>query len=125
MARRLIAGYSPKLAAIQLSHGSPALPLRPSTALRFILPLTRLVWNRINRKPGAPDSRAELLRELWTVPEVEDMLNPRQMVTRALYEGSVLDNVLRQSRNRHNRIDIFGRILTLELLARAVQKKSQ
>jgi hypothetical protein len=124
MTRRLIEYLNPKLAGFPLAQGYPALPLRFGTLHRFA-PLASEVGRKIaKRLPGraAGPSVANPLKELSEEAEVREMLEARSMASRDLYKERELGEFLRLARGDHfSDAPLFGRILTLELLARAVR----
>lgn len=124
MARRLIAQLDPRLAAMPLAQGYPAEPLGLRNVYRFWPAVTEL-WSRGRKK--LPIVRAQTatsanpLLPLWREPEVADLLDPSRMRTASLYEPARLRAFLSAARAQtFGRIAQLGRVLTLELLARAV-----
>lgn len=125
MTRRLIEHLNPRLAAMPLAQGYPALPLRWNTAHRFG-PLAgegaRSVQRRlhrilpIRRKPLAPATGEN---KLWQ--HTRELLQPHTMVTRTLYDPTRLNGLIELMNARSfGPSRVSNRILTLELLARAV-----
>ncbi len=126
MTRRLIERLDPRLAALPLADGSPAMPLRPSNALRFwplalemgekVLARVRGKFSNGAAKGGNPS--LGLLEE----GGFGEMLEPARMRTAHLYKEQVLSCFLRRVRG-----DCFaesaqlGRVLTLELACRALE----
>jgi hypothetical protein len=137
MSRRLIEHQNARLASFPTDEGYPAMPLRVTTAHRF-LPLIAaygpLVWRRallqVGVKRAAPTSRGEqtqrhnnLLTELYQLDEVRELMTPERMVTRELYDTAVLKRVLQERNDGTNPgTSLATRILTLELLGRAVRR---
>jgi hypothetical protein len=129
LSRRLIEAQSRRLAELPLAQGYPALPLRWNTAHRFgplAVEMGDAVWRRLRRMlGGAPAVKAPStypLRRLQGLEEVRALLDPRQMLTRELYEPRVLEATLARSRQADAgyEIETAGRILSLELTARAI-----
>lgn len=124
MSRRSIELLNPALARLPVTGGGPALPLRISTAHRF----GGLAWEQARRLShkvfsGRPPAAftSNPIRELWSLEQVRDLLNPAHMQSIDLYDRAALSRVLAESQGdswRDGRL--FGRILTLERLARAV-----
>jgi asparagine synthase (glutamine-hydrolysing) len=131
MSRRLIEFQDPKLAALPLAEGYPALPWRLSTAHRFG-PLYKEFSRGVIRRafltmhlPSPFPSTPAAVRPgegLWDHPLVRDLLVPAEMKTSVLYNRAKLISVLEQSRAGSSSATArASRILTLEMLARAVQ----
>ncbi len=129
LSRRLIEHLNPRLAALPLEHGYPALPLRWNTwpsfwplatdaATRALRPVRRLLgFVPLLVSPAAKRPPAEF----WQLEEVRALLDPTQMISRDLYNPAVLRRFLVDSqRPDFPQAARFGRIVTLELLARAV-----
>ena len=128
MTRRLIEYLNPRLAAMPLAQGYPALPLRLTTAHKFgplAMEVARKVQHRVWRKASNGARPVNPIRGLWEQEEVREICDPGSMRTGALYDGRALREFLAASRDtsfpQHAR---FGRVLTLELLARSVQQIS-
>ena len=133
MIRRMIEHQSPRLARLPTAGRYPASPLRLTNAHRFwpaaseygSLAVRRLLRNLgVHRRPRAvllPGDAGgrELLRNFRQLEEVRDCTDPARMTTRALYDATTLSHVLDQDAH-----PAFGRILTLELLGRAVLQQS-
>lgn len=128
--RKLIEHLDPKLAALPLSTGEPALPLRPDTARHFAPEVGKLaqkvgrrVLPRFLSGPAGPssDPAAGRLSFLLREPEIADLLNVREMKTRDLYRTDALEAWVKTWKTgtdpdwAH-----LGRILTLELAARSL-----
>lgn len=132
MIRRMIEHQSPKLAGLPTAGRYPASPLRLSNAHRFWPAASEfgtLAARRVLRNLGVhgrPRSvllpgdagRREALKEFRQLDEVMDCTDPARMTTRDLYNAKMLSGVLAQDAHV-----AFGRILTLELLARALLRK--
>ena len=131
MTRRLIEYLDPKLAAIPLTQGYPALPLRPRTAHLF-WPLARELSFAATKRlrhflPGRPQPQVSVnpIKGLWSIEEMREMLDPKTMASSSLYNFGPLTGLLRQSQDDHFAGSRrFGRILTIELLARRIQAAS-
>lgn len=97
--RRLIEHLNPRLAALPLEQGYPALPLRWDTAHRFAVPMAVEFAQKVARRlaPRAPAPSAVAM------PEIE--------ASRPLYRPEALASIAQMPHIR-------GRVLTLELLAR-------
>ena len=128
MVRRLIEYLDPKLAAIPLAQGYPALPLRPGTAHLFGPLAQELLFAATKRLrrflPGRrqPQVSVNPIKGLWSIEEMSQMLDPKTMVSGSLYNDGPLAGLLRQSRDdQFAGSRRFGRVLTIELLARRIQ----
>lgn len=130
LSRRLIEYQSPKLAALPLAQGYPALPLRLSTAHRFwplAVEVGGMVARQVRRRLRIPGTKSGSgyypfhISELWQLEEVRDLLDPGRMRTAGLYERRRLAALLEESRQASfgggHRV---GRILGLEMLGRAI-----
>jgi hypothetical protein len=129
MIRRMIEHQSPKLAGLPTAGRYPAAPLRLSNAHRFwpaaseygTLAARRVLRNLgVHGRPRSvllpgDSGRRGALKELRQLDEVMDCTDLTRMATRDLYNGKVLSGVLAQDAHV-----AFGRVLTLELLARAL-----
>jgi asparagine synthase (glutamine-hydrolysing) len=132
MARRLLEHLHPGLAAIPLAEGYPAMPLRINTASLF----GRQAWDTVRRLqhrvrppfpggiPEAPSvSPPHPAQGLWQLAEIRDLLDPASMISGDLYDPAALRCLLEPSRaGALSSPSQFGRILTLELLARAIRR---
>lgn len=128
--RKLIEHLDPKLAALPLASGEPALPLRPDTARHFapeVLKLAQKAGRRALPKwlrgPEAPpaDPAAGRLHHLLAEPEIADLLNVREMKTRDLYKTEALEAWVKNWKTGTDPDwTHLGRILTLELVARSL-----
>jgi hypothetical protein len=126
MTRRLIEYLNPKLSRIPLAGGEPAMPLRLSTARYFLPQALELAKKAKRRALGKVFSRPAparqqpgngVLQNVLQVEEAREMLEPAGMVTAGLYNRNVLAGVL----NSHGAP--LGRILTLEMLGRAISTR--
>jgi asparagine synthase (glutamine-hydrolysing) len=132
MSRKLIERLNPRLAALPLTGGYPALPLRLTTAHRFwplLMENAETVSGYLRRRlgrsvPPAPESPYPFsMAELWQRDEIAGLLDVREMETRNLYQPSRLQDLLAASRRPgFGRTRQMGRILTLEMAARAVRE---
>jgi asparagine synthase (glutamine-hydrolysing) len=124
MARQLIERLHPELAALPMAGGYPALPIRLGTAHRFG-PLAAEVagkaWKRVRAKGGQEaEGGPSSVAGLWADEALAELLQPRRMRTAALYDEEALAGFLSDSRQEgFTATDRFGRVLTLELAARA------
>jgi hypothetical protein len=133
MMRQLIEHLHPALAALPMADGSPALPLRAGTLHRFgphAAALGGKAWGRVRRKLGgaaaaaAPSGGAgEAIARLAADPEIAALLEPAAMRTRELYEPRALAELLAAARAPgFDRPRRWGRVLTLELVARELAR---
>ena len=125
MACRLIEHLDPHLAEMPLAQGYPAQPLRLRNAYRF-WPAVTEIWQKgrkrlpVARAPAQPPRNP--LVPLWREPDFSDALDPERMRTAPLYDGARLRAFLASARDEvFGRVAQLGRVLTLELLARAVR----
>lgn len=124
MAPRLIARLDPRLAALPLANGVPAEPLRVGNAHKFA-PLLGDVARRAKAKlfgGGRAVATESPVADVWRWEEAADLLAPDAMRTASLYERPALEAFLAASRRPDFRdVRPFGRVLTLELVARALE----
>jgi asparagine synthetase B (glutamine-hydrolysing) len=126
MSRRLIEHFDPALAALPLAEGYPALPLRPSTMVHFAplaLEFGRKVLHRAGIGKNHTATRApNPLSQLKNVDELRDALELSRMETRGLYDPARLADFLAGVWNdSFNRPSHLGRVLSLEMSARALK----
>lgn len=124
MSRRMVEYLDPRLAALPLAEGYPASPLRPWNAHRFLLPAARLVMETAGSRLGLHSHPAGPGRpNLWQVDEVCGLLEPARMASRDLYQAKTLAALIAESRKKPlDRPQLVTRILTLEMLARMVNR---
>jgi hypothetical protein len=133
MTRALIEHLNPKLAALPMADGSPALPLRAGTLHRFgphAAALGGKAWGRVRRKMGggaagsggaAGAAAASGVARLWADTDIAALLQPGAMRTRELYERTTIAAFLAAARTPgFDQPRRLGRVLTLELVARAL-----
>jgi len=125
LVRKMIERLDPSMARFPLEQGYPALPVRWDTFVRFWpLPVhfgSKVFWkiSRVlnpSKTKNDQFSRQSLIRKkLWEDGEVQALLEPKYMKTRALCDNDLLDEFVRQSRNPgfpyH---DQWARLLSLE-----------
>jgi len=134
MAAQLVERLHPQLASLPMADGYPALPIRLDTAHKFA-PLALDLAQRASRKivnklrgqaavhvPGAVAQGWDM-RDL---PEIAALLEPGALRTRELYEPAAIGAFLELARARQpiERVQL-GRVVTLELAARAVAQVPQ
>jgi hypothetical protein len=128
MSRRLIEHQSPKLAALPLAQGYPALPVRWNTLHRFgplVAETARTGWRALLRKTGLrsrrdPQHSYPLVR-IAHFEEVRELLRPDRMASRDLYDADRLSAFLNVDLKTVSLPERYGRLLTVELAARAVR----
>jgi hypothetical protein len=132
MSRKLIEYLNPELARLPLAEGYPALPLRLTTLHKF-WPLARVnahVMGRyLSKRLGRAQSFSPVrspypfsMAELWRREEIAGLLDVPSMLTRDLYAPARLREFLVASRREgFAKTHQAGRILTLEMTARAVR----
>jgi len=127
--RRLIEHLNPKLAALPLAQGYPALPLRIGNAHRFF-PLILEALDGVRRRlpksigsashsstTGAPSQPPVI----WKSSQFRELMQPLAMKTSSLYDHHKLAVFLITSRQPGFSTEpLLGRIFTLEMLARSV-----
>ena len=133
MSCRLIEFQNPKLAALPLAEGYPALPWRLSNAHLFG-PLYRQMSRALIRRalltarlpsPFGGKAPAPSGNGFWDHRLVRDLLDCPGMQTAHLYEPEKLAGVFTESRSGSAVATArASRILTLEMLARAVRKST-
>lgn len=124
MSRRLIEHFNPQLAALPLAQGYPALPLRWNTAVHFwplAAELAAKVGARLWRRPGQGNHKAPTQRWIESEP-ARDLLRPEAMVSGPLYARRRLAAALeRAAAGGAAESLLMERVLTLEMVARAMQ----
>lgn len=129
MCRRLIERLNPKMAALPLADGGPALPLRLDTAYRF-LPLAAATLGKAAGKVAAlagmgrasAGAESHATADLWRLEEPQEFLEAGLPASQDLYNKPVLLDFLRRSRGTGFRGSArFGRLVTLELVGRALK----
>lgn len=133
MTRALIEHLNPRLAVLPMADGSPALPLRAGTLHRFgphAAALGGKAWGRVRRRMGggaasgggaAGVAAADGVTRLWADADIAGLLSPESMVTHELYDRAALGSFLAASRAvGFDQPRRFGRVLTLELVARVL-----
>ena len=128
LSRRLIEYQSPKLAAMALAAGYPALPVRWNTLHRFgplALEVGEAALRRLKRylgqPPRPPGPSTYPMARLWELDEVRECLDPRAMRTRGLYRSDTLRRVIERAGCLDAvEAETAGRVLTLELTARLI-----
>jgi hypothetical protein len=126
LSRRVIEYQSPRLAAIPLAQGYPALPLRWNTAHHFWPLVVEMAHNGLRaakRAAGLIERKHTYsrypLKSIAHLREVRELLDPAQMLTRDLYRSDLLTAVV-QNGLTGTSPEFAGRILTLEMTARAI-----
>jgi hypothetical protein len=140
MFRQILERINPKLAAIEMADGGPALPMRFSNAYKFIpywLDMgEKLLWRlgrRFGRKslwsrPDAgPHGKAYPI-EKWlneTLLQLRDqsMLIPNKMFTSDIYDEKRLQALMVGAKRENE--TLIGRIITIEMAFRSVSGNNQ
>jgi hypothetical protein len=126
MAPRVIERLNPKLAALPLAEGYPALPFRLGTAAKFWPKLPTLATKaarRLRRRffGGFESDGPSVVQDVWSWPEAKAVLGDGAMETAGFFDPEALAAFLAASRRRGFAAGrTFGRVLTLELAARLV-----
>lgn len=129
VARRVVEHLDPQLAAMPLANGAPASPLRLSNLHRqgpYVAELTgRAVraGRRALRVPAAAAApKVWRAGDVWRLPEMSDVLRVPTMLTRDLYDQDAVRALVEGCRSdRAAPAATLGRILTIELAARAAE----
>ncbi len=132
LSRRVMESLDTEMAWMPGAHGYPLVRVRPQTALRFWrLPVEMAgkawekAWRRVAAPPAELKGTGDLVRTLWGEEEAREFLNPRSMVTAELYARERLEAFLLESQGAAFRRPLeLGRVLTLEMLGRAVRSGS-
>jgi len=131
MAQCLVEYLSPRLAALPMAGGYPALPLRLGTLHRFaplgleLLDrargrLLRQAGRRLATQAGMPKPVPEW--DVRSLAEIPDLLRPESLLTRDLYDEAPLRSLFETARDgKPVPSESLGRILTLELTARRLR----
>ena len=131
MSRRLIEFQNPKLAALPLAEGYPAMPWRLSNAHLFGSLYREMSRALIRRAfltarlptPFGVKTAAPSGSSLWEHRLVRDLLDEPAMKTSHLYNREKLAGVFTESRSGSALATArASRILTLEMLARAIRQ---
>lgn len=130
MSRRLLEQFGLELAAIPLANGYPASPLRLTTAYSFTpmaIDMVRKSWQRFSVRPSrVPAYSGGHVHPLWGEEEVADILHWKSMNTLKLYKPEQLRSFLQVSQTLGTQVEgLFGRVLTLELLSKALASGRQ
>jgi asparagine synthase (glutamine-hydrolysing) len=126
LTRRLIEYLDPRLSRMPLAEGYPAVPLRPGTAHLFWPQAVDTLNKVLKRAPtDSPASPENPLKRLWALEEVATLLEPRSMASADLYQPHALQQYLKNTReDAWRKTGTFGRIVSLELLSRAIRRTS-
>jgi hypothetical protein len=118
----------PALAALPTAIGGPALPLRFNTAHRFlpfVVQSAREAAARLRRR-RRPAHKINPVHDLWKQKEFRAILTPETMHSSTLYHPEALRSFLAASSGQNfSAFERFGRMLTLEMVARTVQIKQR
>ena len=128
MSRRLIEYQNPQLASLPLAQGYPALPVRWNTLHRF-WPLAvetgqmglRYALRAAGLKQRRDSHSGYPLARVAGLEEVRELLSPAQMVSREIYRDDRLKDFVASDLKTAATPECFGRLLTVELAARAVR----
>ena len=130
MSRRLIEYQNPKLAALPLAQGYPALPGPLEYAASLLAardgngpdgPAGAAAHRGAETAEGFPRPGYPLAR-IAALEEVHELLRPEQMASRDVYRPDRLrDFVTGVDLKNAGNPECFGRLLTVELTARAVR----
>jgi asparagine synthetase B (glutamine-hydrolysing) len=132
MMRRLIEHLSPALASLPMAGGYPAAQLRPSNLPRFLPLLAKNVSKAVRRvrrslgrpaRPRPDPTARPASADLWAQEDVRALLRPASMKTAHLYDPAALAAFLAESESPGFASDSkLGRVLTLELVAQALDR---
>jgi hypothetical protein len=124
LVRRLMEHLNPRLAALPLAEGYPALPLRLTTAHRFWPALRHHIGKRILPARHSATNPSSDLKQLWEHEEIRDHLTPGSMSSASLYRPEALRALLDRSESGQDRATItLRRIITLEALSRKISSE--
>jgi asparagine synthase (glutamine-hydrolysing) len=132
MSRRVLEFQNPKLAALPLAQGYPALPVRWNNLHRF-WPLAvetgRTVGRAALRRAGLLQRRDSFssypLQRIAHLEEVRELLRPERMASADVYDDARLRAFLAVDLGTVVHPERYGRVLTLELAARAVRRAAR
>jgi len=129
--RRMLAKFQPKWANYPLEHGYPAAPATWKNFYRFT-PLAPYyagrVLNKIKSRIGWGNSTATLSSlarqrlQLWSQPDVRELLDPQKMQLATTLDPNGLKSFLHHSQQTHFPHDEqFTRVLSLEIALRVLE----
>jgi len=135
LVRKMLAKFSPRMAAYPLEHGFPAEPTSWRNFYRFT-PLgvyfgekvLRKVRGKLGRRKAAtPTGATRVPRlQLWRDERVADVLRPAGMKLTAWMDVSALEDFLKRSQKTNFAFgDQWARLLSLECALRAVERGRQ
>lgn len=128
MARLVLQYMNPRLASLPMVDRTPAAPVGMKNFWRHI-PRYRSQIKQLRRKlrprrPAASTSDPRLSALLRLIP-VREMLDPANMYAASLYREERLREFFRDADSGHVNGHHLGRIVTLELVARALAKSTR
>ena len=131
LVRKMLVAMQPKLAAIPLEHGYPALPVAWNTIHRFWrLPVhlsrrgTAKALRVMKGKLGLPMhvQASSIRNQLWLEEEVKELLRPQEMRLTTLMDPVALsDFILTSKREQFSFNDQWSRILTVETALQRIE----
>ena len=135
LVRKMLAKFSPRMAAYPLEHGFPAEPTSWRNFYRFT-PLgvyfaekvLRKVKGKLGRRKAAtPTGTTRVPRlQLWRDERVADVLRPAGMKLNAWMDVSALEDFLKRSQETNFAFgDQWARLFSLECALRAVERGRQ
>lgn len=129
-ARRVLARHAPKLAAMPLEQGGPALPRTWRNAWRFAPELLRFA-QKVARRATGRRAYATTLEEtsaprlaLWQDERIGDLLDPDRMVLAEHVDRDALRRTIAEMRQPVSTHDLtFGNLLALEIALRRARDR--
>ncbi len=125
MIRKMLARYSPTMAAYRLEHGFPAQPTTWKNFHRFF-PLAKYFGEKVAGKFGlrkrsrSNQDSADLRLQLWSEEPVKELLRPATMKLCETLDRTALAGFLERSQQKDFAFgDEWARILSLECALRA------
>jgi hypothetical protein len=128
MIRKMLARYSPVMAAYPLEHGFPAEPTTWKNFYRFF-PLAKYFGEKVAGKIGLrgkttakPDS-ADLRLQLWSEEPVQELLRPSNMRLSGSMDSFALTRFFERSKQKDfDFAEQWARVLSLECALRVADR---
>ena len=128
MIRKMLARYSPIMAAYPLEHGFPAEPTTWKNFYRFF-PLAKYFSEKVANKVGlrrkeeTTNGSADLRLQLWSQEPVQELFRPSNMRLGGVMDKSALAGFLERSKQNDFRFaEQWARLLSLECALRAADR---
>jgi len=129
VARAVVERLEPALAALPMANGAPATPIRLTNVHRHgahfaetAVRAGRVARRALHIPPTAAKPPAVWRAgDVWRLQELSDLLRPESMLTRDFFDEAALVRLVERTRaDRAAPAATLGRVVTLELAARAV-----